>query len=233
MADAIIELHRIPVNQPEPVVGRLLRVLSPDEQHRAGRYQFARDRAHFIVARAALRSILGARLGLPPERVRFRYGANGKPALADCRAGDQLHFNLSDSGDWAVLGLTEAGDLGVDIEALRPIPEIASISDRFFSPAEDAWLRSLPLHEQPWAFHRIWTCKEAYIKATGAGLAADTRSFTFDFAEKPARLTHVEGAPDEPARWTITEFTPAPAFAGAICAPGPGPWQISLRDWQP
>jgi len=226
----LIELVRIPVNQPDHLISRLFRVLSPDERARADRYQFDQDRRRFIAARAAMRSILGARLGLPPERVPFRYGENGKPALADSRAG--LHFNLSDSGDWAVLALTTHGELGVDIEALRPIPEITSIAERFFSPPEEAWLRSLPLHEQPWAFHRIWTCKEAYLKAIGAGLSLDTRTFVYDFTVRPARLLTIDGVPVDPAQWSLIELTPAPAYAGAVCAPGQG-WEIKWRDWAP
>ncbi|HWI60598.1 MAG TPA: 4'-phosphopantetheinyl transferase superfamily protein [Symbiobacteriaceae bacterium] len=226
MAERIIELYRIPVNLPDSLLTRMVRVLSPDERTRADRYKFEQDRRRFIAARASMRAILGARLGLAPERVPFRYGPHGKPALAECRAGEPLHFNLSDSGDWAVLGLTHAGEIGVDIEALRPIPEIASIAERFFSPAEEAWLRSLPLHEQPWAFHRIWTCKEAYLKALGAGLSLDTRSFTFDFAVKPAHLMDVADA------WTLIEMTPAPAYAGAVVAPGEG-WEITWREWAP
>jgi 4'-phosphopantetheinyl transferase len=208
------------------VLTRLSGLLSPDERVRAGRYQFEKDRRRFMATRGAMRTILGALLGLAPERVAFRYGEQGKPALANARTGSPLYFNLSDSGDWAVLGITTDGEIGVDIEALRPIPEIRSIAERFFSPTEETWLRALPLHEQPWAFHRMWTCKEAYLKAVGSGLSLDTQSFAFDFTVKPARLIGADPG------WTMIEFTPAPAYAGAACVLGQG-WEISLRDWAP
>lgn len=222
----LLNLYRIPIAMPDHVLTRLNRLLSPDERARAGRYQFEQDRRRFIASRGALRSILGAHLRLAPERLTFRYGEQGKPALAKATAGTPLFFNLSDSGDWAVLGITDAGEIGVDIEALRPIPEIGSITERFFAPAEQAWLRSLPLHEQPWAFHRVWTCKEAYLKALGTGLSLSTQSFAFDFTVKPARLA------DADTGWSIIEFAPAPAYAGALCVPGEG-WEISQRDWTP
>lgn len=221
-----LQLYRIPIALPEHILTRLGCLLSPDERARAGRYQFERDRHRFIASRSAMRIILGACLRLAPERVAFRYGEQGKPALANPNAGKPFYFNLSDSGDWAVLGITGDGEIGVDIEALRPIPEITSIAERFFAPSEEAWLRSHPLHEQPWAFHRIWTCKEAYLKALGTGLSINTQSFAFDFTVKPARLIGADTG------WQIIEFTPAPAYAGAVCVPGEG-WEISLQDWTP
>ncbi|HYF76020.1 MAG TPA: 4'-phosphopantetheinyl transferase superfamily protein [Symbiobacteriaceae bacterium] len=222
----LVTLYRIPIAMPDHVLTRLSRLLSPDERARAGRYHFEKDRSRFIASRGAMRIILGAHLHLAPERVGFCYGEQGKPALAKASADQPLSFNLSDSGDWAVLGVTGAGEIGVDIEALRPIPEITSIAERFFAPSEEAWLRSHPLHDQPWTFHRIWTCKEAYLKALGTGLSLNTQSFAFDFTVKPARLI----GPD--TGWRIIEFTPAPSYAGAVCVPGEG-WEISLRDWMP
>jgi 4'-phosphopantetheinyl transferase len=224
MTAAIIQLYRIPLNAPEFTVERLARLLSPDERFRAGRFEFAADARRFTVARAAMRTILGSQLNLAPERVRFRYGEYGKPALAEGCAGADLRFNLSDSGEWALLGVARGLELGVDIEALRPIPEMTAIADRFFAPSEAEWLRALPLAEQPWNFHRIWTCKEAYLKAVGAGLSLDTRAFRFDFTVKPAQLL-------TDREWTIQEFQPMPAYTGAVCAEGTG-WTLSWQDWR-
>lgn len=223
MRTNLIELYRIPLNLPDHIVERLARLLSPDERVRATRYHFAADTRRFTVARAAMRAVLGARLGLAPERVAFRYGEYGKPALAEAYAGQGLRFNLTDSGEWALLGISYGREIGVDMEALRPIPDMTAIADRFFAPAEAEWLRSLPLAEQPWAFHRIWTCKEAYLKAIGAGLSLDTRTFCFDFTAKPAQLL-------TDREWTVQECAPIPAYTGAICAEGTD-WSFTFQDF--
>src|SRR5262245_40029907 len=88
----------------------LLAWLSPDEQQRASRYVFPRDRQRFSICRAKLRKILAAYRGERPRQIVFRYGPNGKPAL-DPNGG--LHFNVSHAENRALVAVSRCGPLGV------------------------------------------------------------------------------------------------------------------------
>nr|MCU0624624.1 hypothetical protein [Gemmatimonadaceae bacterium] len=116
LVPARIDLWTVDLAGPAPSEA----LLSPAERARADRFRFARDRHRYLVAHDAMRRILGAALGVAPGALVFDHGPQGKPALA---GSPGVHFNLSHSEDLAVLAVTTRGPIGVDVEAVRPIPE--------------------------------------------------------------------------------------------------------------
>lgn len=198
----------------EAEVAGLSALLAPDERARAGRFYFARHRRQFIVARGGLRRTLGEQLGVAPERLVFAYGPQGKPELAwPARSG--MAFNLSHAGERALLAWTRAGEIGVDIECLRPVTP--GLAERFFAPEEAAALAALPAAEQTAAFFRCWTRKEAYLKALGSGLARPLDGFVVSLAPgQPAELLAVRGDPEEARHWRLEHLDPAPGYCAAI-----------------
>lgn len=207
--------------------------LPPDERWRAGEIVVPAVRRRFVRARVALRRILGRRLGLPPHALAFTYGPTGKPALADHPG---LHFNLSHSGDFAVLALSTDGEVGVDVESTRHRSQVLPVALRFFADDEAAAVAACEGEAQVAAFLRTWTRKESVLKATGRGMGVDTRAIAvgagacaprvrvdFDPRELlladldlgPGRLAAVCVAPHDPARAAI-----AVRIAGHL-APGP------------
>jgi 4'-phosphopantetheinyl transferase len=215
-----LQVYLIPLVTAQDRLDRLAATLSPDEAARAARFRFDRDRRRFVTARGALRAILGAELGTPAGHVAFSYGPHGKPALAEPRTG--LSFNLSHSGDWALCALGDGRPVGADIEAMRPLTDMEHLADRFYTPQEGALLRSLPAEQRPATFYRAWTCKEAYVKATGRGLAADTRLIDVRMlpGEAPG-LNTVAGDAAEAARWSLAVLDLVPGYAAAVCVEGP------------
>lgn len=173
--------------------------LSDGERQRAARYRFAPHRRRFVVARARLRELLGARLGVPPEAVELAYGRHGKPALAPRFARAGWHFNVSHSDELAVYALSRGPEVGVDVEAVRPFPAMDRAAEQCFSPRELDAYRALGARERPLGFFRGWTRKEALLKALGLGLAAPPRPLDVS-------LSHGES----PA------FAPLPGFIAAL-----------------
>ena len=185
--------------------------LSQDERQRATRFHFDLHRARFIVARGILRRLLGHYLKIPPEQIAFRYGRNNKPAVL----GDLVHFNISHSEDRALFAFSATTALGVDIEAIRPLPDILQLASTAFSIAEQRALNALAPELQREAFFRCWTRKEAFIKALGHGMSYALDEFSVSLDE-PARVVHVEAEPNAPAQWTLQHLTPHADFVGAI-----------------
>lgn len=170
--------------------------LSDAERRRAERFRFERDRRRFIVARARLRELLGARLGVRPEAVELEYGKNGKPRLAH----GGWRFNTSHCDDVAVYAFSWERDVGIDIEAIRAVPEADAIAAQFFSHRERAAYLALAPHDRPLGFLKCWTRKEALSKALGGGLS--TPSDELDIARAPG--------------WRLHNFSPLPGFIAAL-----------------
>jgi 4'-phosphopantetheinyl transferase len=189
-------------------------VLSEDERARAQRFVFDVHRRRFIAARAWLRHCLAERLGRQAASLRFEYGPVGKPALA---GADRLRFNLSHSGRYALLAVTEGAEVGVDIEHVRPLSDMEALAERVFSAAERAALAAVPADRRAEAFFAGWTRKEAYIKARGEGIALlGAIEVVLSPGEAP-RLVRVADRPDEPERWSIEALSPVQGFAAAVC----------------
>ena len=128
--------------EPEPAE-RLSRLLSDEEQERAARFRLRRDAIRFRVSRAALRTILGACLGVEPQVLDFRYGPRGKPELAPRFGRAGLQFNASHSEGVGLYAVTAWRRVGVDIDRVRPMPDLEAIAERRFSLHEQGELRRL------------------------------------------------------------------------------------------
>jgi 4'-phosphopantetheinyl transferase len=175
-----------------------------------------------------LRRLLGGYLGIEPGELTFVYGSHGKPSLTE-PAGGALSFNVSHSGELALLAFSRRGEIGVDIEEIRPIPDGEDIAARFFSAAEVARFRGIAPQAREAAFFRCWTRKEAYVKAVGEGLARPLDAFDVTFAAgEPARLT-VAGDRQETQRWTLDALEPGDGYTAAIVTEGQR--RISCREW--
>lgn len=194
-----------------------LELLQPDELARANRFYFEKDRKHFTVARGFLRLLLGRYLQTDPALLMFSYGAYGKPSL---ESEQTLRFNMSHSHGMALYALTEAREIGVDIERIRADFTSDDIARRFFSPFEVERLCGLPSADRVEGFFKCWTRKEAYIKATGRGLsqALDDFDVTLGPGENAMLLRNEDGSHE---RWTMVDVEVGPGYAGALAVEGP------------
>jgi len=190
-------------------------ILSEDERERAARFHFPRDAGRWTVSRAVLRSILGRYLGVEASAVRFGAGPWGKPELAVDFQRHLVEFSASRSEGLGLYAVARNRRVGVDIERLRPLPDLAAIAAQVFSPRDQRALEELPAAERDAAFFDCWTRKEAYLKALGEGLGH-------------------EDAPDdsaEPGRWSISPLAPAPGYAAAVAIEGPPP-KLLCAQWR-
>ncbi len=142
--------------------------LTNEEIDRASRFRFAKDATHWISCRAQLRMILGREIGLPPLEVPLIFSEFGKPLLAAPHAG--LHFNLTHSTELALLAVTRDGPLGIDFEKQRRGIELLGCESTFCHPQEIEELPSDPTLRAT-RLLKIWTHKEAVLKALGTGLS--------------------------------------------------------------
>jgi 4'-phosphopantetheinyl transferase len=180
-------------------------VLAADEQLRADRFRFDPDRQSFVVARSGMRRILGRYLTCDPGAIEFSYGSHGKPFLAD----GAIAFNLSHSGDWALLAVASDRAVGVDIERIKPVAELEKLTARFLMAAEHERIVALDEADRLLAFFRTWTCKEAYLKATGEGLGQLKSLEVAAPPQLPVQLV-------SPIGWDLQELPLPFGYVGAV-----------------
>jgi 4'-phosphopantetheinyl transferase len=218
LAEDEIHIWRAWLDRP---VEAMERTLSVDERARADRFQFDRDRRRFVAGRAILRAILARYLDLAPGAIVFRYLSHGKPALAVPSLRPAIEFNLAHADRLALYVFSASGDVGIDVERLRPIPDAVQIAERFFAAGERASLRSLPPESVDEAFLGCWTRKEACLKAVGHGLSAPLDACEVTLAPgEPARLLRVVDDSGQGSPWLLRSLVPAPGYLGACAARG-------------
>jgi 4'-phosphopantetheinyl transferase len=156
-----VHVWRIDVPRWRPCVPMLRRLLTPEEQVRADRFRFETDVQSFIVARGILRLLLGDLLHLRPSQVAFTYSPSGKPST------DGIEFNLAHSGE-IILIAAHHYDIGVDVEHLDRSVDVVAMS-HYFTARECALIAESSASRE--AFFRLWTRKEAWLKAVGTGFS--------------------------------------------------------------
>lgn len=209
----------------------LHQTLSADEQQRAALFHFQKDREHFIVARGLLREILSRYLNQKPDDISFYYNQHGKPEL-HTHGQEPLHFNISHSHGLALCAVTSC-PIGVDIERIRTDFPHSEIAEKFFSPHENAVLRSLPSNLQPKAFFTCWTRKEAYIKATGKGLSIPLNQFEVSLLPgEPAVLLSIQSDIEAASHWLLQDLNPSPNYVAALAIKR-HEWQLKYWTWTP
>ena len=190
---------------------RLLAATTDAERERAARFHRREDGERFLVAHGTLRLLLAGYLRCDPLTLRFGAHANGKPFVE----GARIHFNLSHSGALALIAVARSRQVGVDVEEVRPMPDLDNVATRVCTPGELAVLTSLPEGERSRAFLAMWTRKEALAKATGEGIGGIFR----DGRHAPA---------DTHDGWTLIPVSDLPGYVACVAAEGEG-WHLVRR----
>lgn len=223
-APGFVEVWTWPLVAEADSLAALAGLLSEDEAARAERFLNPVLGREFVAARAGLRLILAAYAGAPAAALRFAEGPRGKPRLVP-PAGPVLQFNLSHSAGLAALGVATGVEIGVDIEARRPVEP--GVAERFFAPGERLRLGGLAGEEWTAGFFRCWTRKEALIKATGDGLCLPLDGFEVALLpDEPVAVLSADALPMGATSWPLLSFEPAPAVAGAVAVVSPFPHRL-------
>ena len=191
--------------------------LSTDERRRANRFHFEADRHRSIAARGILRRRLGYYLHLEPAEIAFQYGPQGKPELDESTMEiTSLSFNLAHSGELAMYAFAWDRKLGIDIERLRDVPEALIIARNHFTPSESRQLQSSGASLQA-AFFRLWTRKEAVIKAVGTGVSTPLHEFDVSSDAPSDASWQRVSVPSQPRpEWYVRDLPAAADYRAAL-----------------
>jgi 4'-phosphopantetheinyl transferase len=188
-----------------------------------------------LVRRWMRRSVLGRYLTIPPERIAYAAGRYGRPQLAD--GGSGLHFSATDSGDLALMAVAVDAVVGIDLELPRDIADRSDIVRRWFHPSERTQVFAKPTDaEQADVFFRLWTLKEAFVKALGLGLQLPFDSFAVEAGASgstPRLAVPPASADVDPSTgWSLADFSRPPHAYAALALDRPIE-SVSIRAWRP
>lgn len=191
-------------------------LLSPIERQRANAYRHLWQRDRFIALRSTLRRLAGAYLDCRPEKLCFGVSPLGKPFLQEpCGAG--LGFSVSSTTGIALLAFARNCYLGVDVERVVAGIDISAIGHQVFSSIEHKYLEQVQIDRIP-SFYKLWTRKEALLKAIGTGFLNEPRRYTTeDDPQKPLGwCVFHDGMPL--IGWTLVDISIGNGFCGALAA---------------
>jgi 4'-phosphopantetheinyl transferase len=203
----------------EEQLNQFFNLLDANEQHRAQRFRFAKDRSHFIISHGILRKLLGHYLKIAPQTLQFGYTKFNKPFLM---AYPELQFNLSHSKNIALFAITVNHVIGVDVEYINPACDIDAIAERYFSTREYAVLKMLNGDEKISAFFNGWSRKEAFLKAIGQGLSYSLAKVEVNMQiNKPAKLLALDDKNENVSDWLLQALNPLDNYAAALAIKNP------------
>jgi len=206
-------------------------VLDSAERARADRFHRPEDRRRFVAAHGLLRTLLGRYLDGDPADLRFLTGRWGKPALLRRDETEDIRFSTSHSLGVALYAVARGREVGVDVECIQPDFDWEPIAKQFFLPGELAALSALPDAAQGDAFFNFWTCKEAYVKATGRGFSLPPDRFEILWTPGHAPTVLDVSSPAQAAgKWTLRILPLGPRTAAAVAADGDS-WNLRLWQW--
>jgi 4'-phosphopantetheinyl transferase len=202
-------------------------VLSLEERARADKFVFEHDSRDFVAAHALLRNVLSHHGSLPPDRWRFGSEAAGKPFLA---GQSELHFNIAHTRGLVACALSLDGPVGIDVESIEGKRDIVSISESCFAQTEVTGLRACEGEHRDARFIELWTLKEAYLKALGAGLSRPLDETAFHFVGESGlraiaqdNCTHVD--------WRFSLFAPLDNYRLAVAVRTNVNFAFQARHW--
>lgn len=214
------------------VAAHLAMRLDPDERARHDRMAHESGRRQQLLARALQREVLSRyQPEIAPEAWRFERAPGGRPALAAAFAACGLNFNVAHTTGMVVIAVGRVPFIGVDVEAADkrvPLP----VARRYFSAREVATLDALPPEARPRHFLRLWTLKEAYLKAVGEGLSGGLDRMTFTLRDDaPVEFQH-DDDPQAP-RWVFREFSQGGFLLALACLdPAVAALEVRLREYR-
>ncbi|QQS37258.1 MAG: 4'-phosphopantetheinyl transferase superfamily protein [Ignavibacteriales bacterium] len=215
----IIHIWKLEIPDSEERYNYYLNLLSYDEIARSERFHFQKDRNEYVCCRGFLRETLSGYLSLEPEEILFDYGKHGKPEIANNNGIDKIKFNLSHSKGHAMIAVTLNDEIGVDIELIKEIPDMMDIAKELYTSKENKLLLESD-QQAAESFFKIWTRKEAVIKAVGHGLSAPLKMIDVSGDGDISVDKSYEYESEEFINCRIKDLTPPSGYSAAVALCG-------------
>jgi 4'-phosphopantetheinyl transferase len=259
-----VRVWLIPSCLPAPVLARLEEVLDDDERRRAEALRHPTDRQQFLAVHGTVRLVLARALGVPAGEIVWRRGRYGKPEVdlgpgcapapplavappvapspplaplaGSVSVGAGVHMNLSHSGGLAALAITRGRPVGVDLQRISPQMDAGRLASRYYPPAEARFVAAgvTPVARAD-RFVRLWTRKEACVKASGGRLSMGLRlpvrgsGRAGGAARSAAEILITDPGGPLPGPYLVRDVPAPRGFRAAVAIEGAHAYPVSRR----
>lgn len=215
--DGEIHLWSALLDQPDEIINRFYSVLSEEEKYRINKYKFKFLRDRQTVSIGLIKSLISNYLNIKTEEINFVQNKYGKPSLHPELNEIDLQFNVSHSEHLGMFAFTTGQELGLDVESIQETPNLNEIIDMCFSDFEKEWFYKSEPGLQEELFYKVWTGKEAFIKAIGTGLSFPLKEIEFKInSKKIIEFKSINGDLSYRRKWNIYTFNPLPNFISSL-----------------
>jgi 4'-phosphopantetheinyl transferase len=223
-----VHIWRASLDYSKSKLNLLIGSLSKDETERADRFYFEKDRTQFIVRRGILKQIISKYLEIDPKNLLFEYNRFGKPFLNSNSPKHDFRFNMSHSKNMALYCISHQKDVGIDIEYIQKDIEFLQIIDRFFSHNEKKFIQKINIDKRKEAFFKIWTRKEAILKALGKGISFPLEKVDVSFNKDNfiTRINDNDYGQCTESSWYVKDLLPTEDYVASIAIEGSNPGLI-------
>jgi len=204
------------LDQPEYISQKYYSVLSLQEKAQADKRKIKELRNRFIISKGILRQLLADYLGYETQEIEFEYNGFGKPSISFSSNADDICFNLSHSNHLAVFAFAKNKNIGIDIQQVQGIPDMDGVVNLCFSEFEKEWFYRISPAEKNEIFYKIWTTKEAYIKAIGKGFSFPPDKISLDLNSNNEIVLKEIVGDNNLKRWKLFSFRPKPDFISSV-----------------
>ena len=220
MRGAVTVLH-VDLAPDEARESAALAALDEDERARWRAFEYSGPRRQFALCRAALRAVLSERLGCGNRELAFGTSEHGKPFAVVRGRPAPISFNVSHGGGHGLIAVSPAGRLGVDVEERVPHKRFDLLAAATFAEAERAEYEAARGAERSRLFFRLWTIKEALLKAHGDGFLLDATAFEVPRGMRAGQAGGAVRLPWEPGVVWRLEDLGDERFAAALAHEAP------------
>jgi 4'-phosphopantetheinyl transferase len=199
--------------------------LTNAELERSSYFKFKEAQENYVISQGGLKLLLSSHLKIPAHEVKFGRHSKGKPYSID---DPSLFFNISNSGNRVVYAFSRAGDVGIDLEYIRPLPDLDELIEKNFSTKEREYIYKND-QERLQRFFKFWTVKEAYLKAIGEGMRLTPDNLEFSIENGVFKLISVKGFYEQ-VDWIWENIFPGAHFTGTLTYIGASTHISKMRE---
>lgn len=214
MSHYFVDVWQADLNQAAKCLFSLTVVLNDQEKQRAGTFLQPLLRGRYMAVRAITRHVLASYLSTQPADLHFTLGEHGKPALIS----DSLYFNISHTEHLLLIAVGNLPDIGVDIELIKTRSNMDGMARRCFAERELKIWQPLPEPQRQETFYRLWTKKEAFVKAIGRGIALGLHRCELE-PQKDGQLIAIPEEYGVANDWKVTEIPFIAGISAALVTP--------------
>ena len=185
--------------------------LTDTELERVSFFKFKKVQDNYIISQGMLRLLLSQYLNIPAKEIQLGRLKKGKPYSID---NPELRFNMSNSGGKIIYSFSYEEELGIDLEKIRPLPDLEELIDKNFNSYEKKYITKLDLEKEN-RFFKFWTIKEAYLKAIGVGMRLPPDNLEFSIENGVYKLESIKGV-SESEDWIFKDLNCGDDYRGTL-----------------